>query len=166
MDTKKAYRMLVVVLFFAFISLISRSIIYLVLSVAIATMIVFLLSSAKKAKREQGVQTSSTKASGDQDIRLHKFLIVTTVIGALMIGYGSLFFTENPYFQQFISIPTQFPLAILIMIGGFGIALSSLYFIIREMLSTGAEKSGDRCEFCRAKNNPEHRYCFKCGKQL
>nr|WP_261179236.1 hypothetical protein [Anaerobacillus sp. CMMVII] len=140
MDTKKAYRMLIVVLFFAFVSLISRSIIYLVLSVAIATMIIFLLSSAKKVKNGTS-QQGRKQQSNDQNVALHKFLLVTTVIGGLIIGYGSLYLPRIRFFQQFITVPEQYYIAILIIIAGFTIVLFSLYFILREMLFSNKTKT-------------------------
>lgn len=174
MNTRKAYRMLVVVLFFAFVSLISRSIIYLILSVAIATMIIFLLSSAKKARIEHGENYKQIDSlSKDQNIGLHKFLIVTTVIGGLILGYGSLFFAENSIFHQFVTIPEQLYLAILIIIAGFIIVLTSLYYIILELLGGGTpnkKRIPDAktifCGHCGAKNKADHTYCSSCGTEL
>jgi hypothetical protein len=172
-NTRKAYRMLVVVLFFAFVSLISRSIIYLILSVAIATMIMFLLSSAKKTRNQQGAKINQTVVDNDHDIRLHKFLIGTSVIGVLMLGYGSLFFAETTFFHQLVTIPNQLYVAIVIIIAGFSIVLISLYFIIREMLGVNVRnskvsqrKQSLYCGNCGAKNNPDHTYCSSCGTEL
>ncbi len=163
MNTKKAYQMLVVVLFFAFVSLISRSIIYLILSVAIATMILSLLKNAKKATDGQ---LAAKKTLANQDIKLHKFLIVTTIVGALMIGYGSLYYSDNSIFEQLISTPTHLYTAILIICGGFFIVLSSLYFIIREILVADKGTSNHFCEHCGTKNKSKHLYCSNCGERL
>jgi uncharacterized membrane protein YedE/YeeE len=172
-NTRKAYRMLVVVLFFAFVSLISRSIIYLILSVAIATMIMFLLSSAKKTRNQQGLKNNQTVGKKDQNIRLHKFFIGTTVIGALILGYGSLFFAETTFFHQLVTVPNQLYVAIVIIFAGFSIVLISLYFIIREMLGVNVKnnkgtqsKQSIYCGNCGTKNNPDHTYCSSCGTEI
>lgn len=168
MNTRKAYQMLVVVLFFAFISLISRSIIYLILSVAIAIMIISLLTNAKKMRSTYGVPSQKHHVEKDQNISLHKFLVVTAVMGGVLIGYGSLAFKENSIFHQLITVPKESYIAIPIIIAGFVIGLSSLYFIIREMLSDGIQNgnSAQFCGECSTKAKKNHNYCHKCGAEL
>lgn len=167
MNFRKAYQMLIVVLFFAFISLISRSIIYLILSVAIATMIISLISNAKKTGRFQN-KVVGEKNKADENIRLHKFLLITTIVGAFIIGYGSLYFKQDSIFHQLITVPTELYLAVIVIIAGFIIVLGSLYFIIVEMLSTTVEKKQQRNNHCQcgAKINSNHTFCPSCGQAL
>ncbi|UTR09697.1 hypothetical protein MM300_17635 [Evansella sp. LMS18] len=54
MNRKKGYRLLALFLFIAFISLISRSLIYLVLSTVVAVSIILLLSADRKNRRDAG----------------------------------------------------------------------------------------------------------------
>ncbi|OIJ15753.1 hypothetical protein BKP35_01820 [Anaerobacillus arseniciselenatis] len=163
MNTRKAYRMLIVALFFIFISLISRSIIYLVLSVAIATMIIFLLSSNKKLKSD-GNEKKQTEIIEVQNRRLSSFLWVAVVIGALLLGYGSLYFTENTIFHQYVPLPEQVMTAISLTTIGAGVTLTSLFFIIRESLVV--KQNVIICQQCKAGNNGNHLYCHSCGQKI
>lgn len=131
MNTRKAYRMLIVVLFFAFISLISRSIVYLILSVVIATIIVFLLSNAKKKDNKNSVeqQTEVTKKKRNSFIGI---LSVIMGVGVLLVGYGSLYFWEKPNFLQLIPLPEQLVTVMILFAVGCLVVLGCLYFMIKE----------------------------------
>lgn len=171
MDTRKGYKMLVVVLFFAFISLISRSIIYLVLSVAIATMILFLLGSNKnKIKQGRKVEKVVVK---EKNKLLQIFMLVIAISGGLILGYGSLFFMEETIFHQYLSLPKQTYIAVLLIVFGFTTVLFSLFFIIKAELGIVSNKGQKKyidssiyCGFCGTENNEKHTFCCSCGKQL
>lgn len=164
MNTRKAFRMLIVALFFIFVSLISRSIIYLVLSVAIATIIIFLLSSNKKVGKVDNVKQQMDMIE-IKNKRFALFLWIMLVVGAMVLGYGSLFFTENTFFHQFLPLPEQLLVAILLTVLGFCLVLGSLYFLIRESLNVNAQ-TVISCEHCGARNNHSHLYCHSCGEKI
>lgn len=172
MNTRKGYKMLVVTLFVAFISLISRSIIYLVLSVAIASIIIFLLSSDKKArKRQVGKQAAVIEKESNK--RLTTFLWATTIVGGLSLGYGSLFFTTETFVHQIIPFPNQLISAIIFISVGFSAVLGSIYFLLREGLMITNKKATKMsattavyCSHCREQNNSNHTYCSSCGQPL
>ncbi|OIJ14739.1 hypothetical protein BKP37_07095 [Anaerobacillus alkalilacustris] len=134
MNTRKAYRMLIVVLFFAFISLISRSIVYLILSVLIATIIIFLLGNAKKKDKVNNVIHTSL-APKDKGNLLVKILLVVMAVGFLLIAYGALYFIEAPYFLQIIPLPEQYLTVIAILAVGCFVIVGSLYYFIKELLN-------------------------------
>lgn len=172
MDTRKGYKMLITVLFFAFISLISRSIIYLVLSVTIATMIIFLLSSNKKAKKMQAGKQNKDN-SKESNKKLNITLWATTIIGVLALGYGLLLFTTDTIFHQILPMPEEFFIAIIFIIVGFSVFLSSLYFLLRQSLTVNTTKAKQLsvktdavCSHCGDQNNRNHAYCSNCGQQL
>lgn len=167
MNTRKGYQMLVVVLFFAFISLISRSIVYLVLSIAIATIIVFLLSSNKKKMKGAAAVSHPVEIQGKN--KLQGILLFVAAVGLLLTGYGVLYFTENPFFRG-VPLPKESYIAVLIILGGFLIVLISLYLVIKRYLAVGANIEANEeiiyCGNCRQKNDRHHTYCSKCGKKL
>lgn len=172
MNTRKGYKMLVVALFVAFISLISRSIIYLVLSVAIASIIIFLLSSDKKARKKQ-VGKEAVGIGKESNKKLTIFLWITTITGGLSLGYGSLFYTTETLLHQIIPLPDQFSKAIIFICVGFSIALGSIYFLLREGLTTTNRKrtktsatTAVYCGNCGEKNNDTQAYCSSCGQPL
>lgn len=167
MNTRKGYRLLIVVLFFAFISLISRSIIYLVLSVAMATMILFLLSGAKKNEKVKTEKQQVSVVVEEQNNILSRFLWIVFMIGGLVLGYGSLFFTEETFIHQLIPMPDKF-VAYMLVILGFCMILSSLYFLIKQFLYVGGSKTVQviYCTFCGTKNDKKHSFCSSCGKPL
>lgn len=173
MNTRKGYKMLVMALFVAFISLISRSIIYLVLSVAIASIIIFLLSNDKKARKMQtGKQTAVIVKESNK--KLTTFLWATTIFGGLSLGYGSLFFTTETVFHQIIPLPDQHYSAMIFVSVGFSAVLASLYFLLREGLTTVTNKKVKQvsatttvyCGQCGEQNNGNYAFCSSCGQKL
>jgi uncharacterized membrane protein len=135
MNRRKGFKLLIVVLFFAFISLISRSIIYLILSVAIASIILFLLSGDRKNRKVTDI-TQKNVPKKDVNKGLNTFLFVIAIFGGLILGYGSLFFMNETIFHHWITLPDQLIVALVLIFLGFGILLSSLFFIIKEVISS------------------------------
>ncbi|WNF38118.1 hypothetical protein RJD24_06740 [Bacillaceae bacterium IKA-2] len=171
MNTRKGYKMLIMALFVAFISLISRSIIYLILSVAIAAIIIFLLSSDKKARKAQpGKQTAVMAKEANK--KLITLLWVTTIFGGLSLGYGALFFTSETVFHQIIPLPDQHYSAMIFISVGFSGVLASIYFLLREGLTVTKKAkqvsatSPVFCGHCGQQNNGSHAFCSSCGQKL
>ncbi|MBU9722098.1 MULTISPECIES: hypothetical protein [Bacillaceae] len=95
MNRSKSYRILILLLFFAFISLVSRSIIYLVFSLAVAFLIILLLSRDKKVqhrRQEENIRTESEdNVGGEKKHQSNKHIIIPIIIafiGFLIVYYG------------------------------------------------------------------------------
>ncbi|AOM82874.1 hypothetical protein [Salisediminibacterium beveridgei] len=101
MNRPKSYRLLLVVLFIVFVSMISRSILYLVISMTVAVIIIFLLSKDMKSKtsdRSDDRRSPNTSAETYQDtIDKGIFPMALTLLGAVAIFYGfsGIFTTES-----------------------------------------------------------------------
>ncbi|MBU9711314.1 hypothetical protein [Evansella tamaricis] len=87
MNRIKSYRIATLLLFFAFISLISRSIIYLILSLTVAFLIIILLSKEKKRKGDEPPRPRVKEK--DMQRTMYLFPIFFTGIGFLMLSYGA-----------------------------------------------------------------------------
>lgn len=104
MNRPKSYRLLLVVLFIVFVSMISRSILYLVISMTVAVIIIFLLS--KDMKLKSGVpkkdQSTPTVTGDEYQVKEGKgiYSIALTLLGAVAIFYGfSGIFTTDSLFH-------------------------------------------------------------------
>lgn len=100
MNRGKSYRILITFLFFAFISLISRSLIYLVISLTIAVLIIVLLSRDVKEKESlkqsmrNGVSTSGIAGQANSGSLKNAsstaltFPVLFLITGAIMTTFG------------------------------------------------------------------------------
>ncbi|UTW69690.1 hypothetical protein KHA80_00870 [Anaerobacillus sp. HL2] len=118
-----------------------------------ATMILFLLSGAKKNEIVKTEKQQVNIVVEEQNNLLSRFLWIVLMIGGLVLGYGSLFFTEETFIHQLIPMPDKF-VAYMLVILGFCM-ISSLYFLSKQLLYVGGSKTVQviYCSFCGRKND-------------
>jgi len=121
MNRGKSYRVLALMLLIAFISLISRSLIYLMISLTIAVIIIMLLSKdVKERQTSSQQQTMHEKHVGQAKKRKGIFLpIGFSLLGVIMISYGltGIFELETIFTQLNLMVEESFILISSIVIG-------------------------------------------------
>lgn len=106
MNRAKSYKLLLVVLFVLFVSLISRSILYLAISMTVAVIIIVLLTRDMKQKPIQSGKnrTESNDTGRSKEEKNHStafFPLMLTVFGAIALLYGfSGVFTTDSIFHS------------------------------------------------------------------
>ena|SRR5690554_2819421 len=137
MNRGKSYRVLAVMLLIAFISLISRSLIYLVISLTIAVIIIMLLSKDVKERQTAAQQTIHEKSSvHGKKRRLGMAIpIVFSLLGVIMASYGltGIFELETIFTQLDMMVEESFILISSIVIGIL-LALYGLTLTIKKWL--------------------------------
>lgn len=103
MNRAKSYKLLLVVLFILFVSLISRSILYLAVSMTVAVIIIALLTKDIKQKPEKS-NSNGQEQSIDQNANKNDesafFPVLLTCFGAVALFYGfSGVFTSDSMFH-------------------------------------------------------------------
>lgn len=135
MNRSKSYRLLIVLLFFAFISLISRSLIYLIISLTIAILIILLLS---KDIRKKGSTTRVGKETPPTEGKPQKGQITNFILligGIVLIAYGitGYFHTGSTFAQFGLMINDPFLLILAMAIGGL-ITIYSFIVLLKKYL--------------------------------
>lgn len=119
MNRGKGYRLLALLLIIAFISLISRTISWLILSLTIAIIVISLLAKDLK-DRKNGQQLYETK-SKEQKRKNKEFFIPFTflIIGIMMTSYGltGLFNVESIFVHFHLMVEEPFVLIASVLIG-------------------------------------------------
>ncbi|ADH99566.1 hypothetical protein [Salisediminibacterium selenitireducens] len=102
MNRAKSYKLLLVVLFVLFVSLISRSILYLAVSMTVAVIIIVLLTRDMKQKPVQSGKSSAEYNDTNRSIEKKNresafFPLMLTVFGAtaLLYGFSGVFTTDS-----------------------------------------------------------------------
>ena len=136
MNRGKSYRILAVIMFIAFISLISRSIIYLILSLTIGVIIITLLKNDNKDKEKASSQPVNNKGAVEKTGLLKRFLpYILLLSGSIMLAYGlGGLFALNTMFHQ-TDVMTDSPLILsFFSIGGAGLAVFGLILFLKLFL--------------------------------
>ncbi|MCD8508598.1 MAG: hypothetical protein LRY73_00915 [Bacillus sp. (in: Bacteria)] len=134
MNRSKSYRLLIILLFIAFISLISRSLIYLIISITIAFIIILLLSK-DKARR---LSDASEKIIVEEPQVIKKKNQLSTYIvlslGVILLSYGIAgYFHTQSIFNDMGILNDPFLHTLAIIIGGI-MTLSSFVFLLKKYL--------------------------------
>lgn len=136
MNRGKSYRLLIILLFFAFISLISRSLIYLIISLTIAFIIVVLLSKDKTQKlRQQSSEkiiledVSKPEKRGSQVL---SFILLS--LGVFLLAYGITGYLQvQSLFNDVVYLNDPFLHILAIIVGGM-LTLYSFVALIKKYL--------------------------------
>ncbi|PYZ94584.1 hypothetical protein CR194_03365 [Salipaludibacillus keqinensis] len=147
MNRGKSYRILIIVLFFAFVSLLSRSLVYLVISLTIAVLIIVLLSRDVKQRernnREVKNTIPNTETSKDQfaverttKIADYSLAGIFLVLGVLMGSYGLTgFFEIEGIFHQLGWMTEESFVIIVFIVVGMLLILYGLSILLKRWLS-------------------------------
>lgn len=107
LNRPKSYKLLIISLFILFISLVSRSLIYMGISITVAAAIIFLLTKDMKEKREHHGSSNENRLSEKEEKRratagkFSSFGLIVMLLGASMIFYGGVgLFTQDHFLYQ------------------------------------------------------------------
>ncbi|WP_416149788.1 hypothetical protein ACM26V_01960 [Salipaludibacillus sp. HK11] len=146
MNRGKSYRILSVILIFAFVSLISRSIIYLVISLTIAVLIIVLLSRdvkererLKKNNNEMG-RSISNKSGHQSAVSTSTstmiFPILLFIVGAILVIFGfNGYFEVEGVFHRLGWMENEHFVFLVFLIGGIVLSLYGFTTILKKWLS-------------------------------
>ncbi|MBB5173638.1 hypothetical protein [Texcoconibacillus texcoconensis] len=136
MNRMKGYRVLIFTLFLAFISLISRSIIYLTIALIVAAMVVYLLSQDKKHRyktKSEQVKKPNHKSNSSEPFPLR--FVVVVVGGIVLTIYGITgYFGIDTFFEEMgmeVGVPIFYAGSALF---GIAITLYGLFFGLKTYL--------------------------------
>ncbi|WP_078596847.1 hypothetical protein [Evansella clarkii] len=136
MNRKKGYRLLALFLFIAFISLISRSIIYLILSTVVAVSIILLLSADRKNRKDignAGTQEAGTGSKRGLSGAWVPALFLST--GIIMAIYGVSGLTGRVFLLSESEIMTDVPAVLIFsVITGSLLAVNGIYNLLKYSL--------------------------------
>ncbi|WP_280768143.1 hypothetical protein [Salipaludibacillus daqingensis] len=146
MNRGKSYRILIVLLFFAFISLISRSIIYLVISLTIAVLIIVLLSrDVKDRERRKQINTISKSSAKNHTVNVSggmtlndslTFPILFFISGLIMASFGFTgYFQVEGVFHQLGWMTDEVFVQLVFLIVGILLILYGFTVILKKWLS-------------------------------
>ncbi|MCE7793209.1 hypothetical protein K8O68_12350 [Salipaludibacillus sp. CUR1] len=146
MNRAKSYRILIILLFFAFVSLLSRSLVYLVISITIAVLIIVLLSRDVKERErrsdEKSLGNMAGKGNGSHEKKdtgsplLYVFPILFLALGALMASYGfSGYFDLEGIFHKLGWMSPEPFVHIVFLLVGILLGLYGLTALLKKWLS-------------------------------
>ncbi|SER41900.1 hypothetical protein [Salipaludibacillus aurantiacus] len=146
MNRAKSYRILIILLFFAFVSLLSRSLVYLVISITIAVLIVVLLSRDVKDRErrndEKSLENRAGKGKGSYEKKdsgspfSYVFPILFLASGALMASYGFTgYFEIEGIFHKLGWISREPFVQIVFFLVGIFLGLYGLTALLKKWLS-------------------------------
>ncbi|MFA9556219.1 hypothetical protein ACERII_02765 [Evansella sp. AB-rgal1] len=120
MNRGKSYRVLTVIFFIAFISFITRSLLYLFFSVIMAFIIIILLrKDASKRKRETPI--FSNRRQNDKSSNYSLVTMIIFIIGLFMLLYGfsGVFLSDNLFRTMGVMVEELFVHILFLLIGLF-----------------------------------------------
>lgn len=140
MNRGKSYRILIAFLFFAFISLISRSLIYLVISLTIAILIIILLSKDVKERERQKQLKPQDKtvklAAESSSSTAITFPVLFFIAGTIMASFGFTGYFEVEGIFHYLGWMTDETFVLLVfLIVGILLILYGFTAILKKWLS-------------------------------